>query len=503
MRRTTPWRQIGKPKPDKVNREGFPSFSRTPEEDLVNVLMTGTTASHFYASGVQMAEEMAQVLRDFKDVEFQTRATIYARQNGYTRELPVASLVSISSKDVRLFRAAWSRVCLNPKDWQKFIDIARSGVFRDGLGRALKEAIISAIESMPVFHAMKYPKAVRDMIRVARPRESVNPAVIRYIMEGKHEGEQLEALHRLKSSEDPREIARIIREARLPYEVVTGAVRKMSPEVWGALFNVAPYFNLIRNLNNFGRNGVFENDDNVEKAVQRITNREAIRNSRLFPFRFFIAHEMLESFTGVDRIRAALREALEASVENVPPLEGKVCIASDASGSMSSHLTGEYSVVECADVVGVFTGMLIKKCRKLPIVLPFSDDIRWDIIERVQQAETIMEVATCFDADGGTSLSAPVEYLMREREEVDYFIAFTDNEEWVGRSFLDAFLEYRRRVAPHCKAYLVTLVPYRDYPVPPQIPDVHFIFGWSDSVLKYITTDPEQQMKEIEAVQIS
>ena len=126
MRRTTPWRQIGKPRPDKVNREGFPSFSRTPEEDLVNVLMTGTTAPHFYASGVQMAEEMAQVLREFKDVEFQTRATIYARQNGYTRELPVASLVSISSKDVRLFRGAWSRVCLNPKDWQKFIDIARS-----------------------------------------------------------------------------------------------------------------------------------------------------------------------------------------------------------------------------------------------------------------------------------------------------------------------------------------------------------------------------------------
>jgi len=114
----------------------------------------------------------------------------------------------------------------------------------------------------------------------------------------------------------------------------------------------------------------------------------------------------------------------------------------------------------------------------------------------------VMEIASCFGAWGGTSLSAPVEWLIRKREPVDYFIAFTDDEEWVGRSFLEAFLEYKQVIAPECKAYLVTLLPYRDFSAPPQIEDVYFIYGWSDAVLRYITTNPREQLHEVEKEEI-
>ncbi|MCW7078207.1 MAG: TROVE domain-containing protein [Canidatus Methanoxibalbensis ujae] len=501
MKRRTVWRKLReKAKPDKLNREQFPAYSRTIEEDVLSVLMTGSTANLFYVNAEENLTEMLSVLRKCKDTEFLAKATIYAREQGFTRTLPIASLVEISRRDPSMFKKIAARICKNPHDWQQFIDICRSQQIRKGLGRALKEEIIRAIAEMEEYHAMKYPRAVEDMINIAHPHESVNPRVIRYIKKKEHEGEQLRYLKIVKTSENEEEIIEAINSGALPYEVVTGSVRKMTPRIWEALLYQAPYFNLIRNLNNFGRNGVFNNPDNLEYAVRRITDDNAIRHSKLFPFRFFIAYRMLKGFRGSDRLKHALALALEKSVANVPALEGKVAIASDVSGSMSSNLTGDYSVVQCCDVVGIFTACLIKKCRELPIVLPFDEEVREDIAAKIYEKDTIMKIASCFGAWGGTSLSAPVEWLIRKRERVDYFIAFTDNEEWRGRPFIEAWTDYKE-IAPECVAYLVTLLPYRDYPVP-EMEDVYFIFGWSDAVLRYITTDPRKQIEEVNKISL-
>lgn len=485
-----------------MNKEGFPAYRRAPEEDVVNVLMTGSTANTFYVKAKDNIQEMLRVLEGHEDTEFLAKATLYAREYGYMREIPIASTVLISKRDVALFRAIAGKVCKNPHDWQKFIDICRSGVIRHGIGRALKEEIIRAIAEMPVYHAIKYPKAVRDMIRISRPHESVNPVIIKYIMEGRHSGdEQLEALYRLKHSENESEIVKCIEDGRLPYEVVVGSVRKMTPKIWEALLYQAPYFNLLRNLNNFIRNGVFDDHDNLEYAVNKLTNPEAITNSKLFPFRFFIAYRMLEDFRYIDELKNALNRAMEISIANVPELPGTVAIAPDVSGSMFSSLTGDYSVVTCSDLVGIFTASFIRKCRELPIVLPFDQDIRLDIAEKVYASETIMDIASCFSSYGGTSLSAPVEWLLRARKKVDYLVAFTDNEEWVGRSFIDALDDYLR-FNPDVKVYLVTLLPYRDYPVPHTYENVHFVFGWSDHVLRYITDDRKRQLEDINSISI-
>jgi len=503
MRRARPrravWHQIAKPKPDKKNKEGFPAYSGTPEVDLVNVLMTGSTANLFYASARTNVAEIVDVLKNFKDDEFLAKATVYAREQGYVREIPVASSIVLSTKSLDLFRKVVHRVCKNPHDWQKFIDIARSGAIRGGLGRALKREIIEAIRNLSVYHAIKYPKAVEDMINVAHPKEDVNPVVIRYIKKKETSGDpQLEALEKLKRTDDEAEIVRLINEGRLPYEVVTGSVRKMTPAIWEALLYQAPYFNLIRNLNNFLRYGVFDKDENLDYAIKKIKNKEAIRKSMLFPFRFYVAWKMVPH----DGLKKALERAVEVSVENVPELEGKVCIAPDVSGSMSSNVLGDYSVLQCIDVVGVFTGAMIKKCKKTPIVLPFESEIAWDLVDKIMEEKTVMGVARHFYPRGGTSLSAPIEYLLKENIDVDYFIAFTDNEEWVGRSFRDVLADYINRVNPEVKVYLVTLLPYRDYPTPVYMRNVHYVFGWSDAVLRYISTDVESQIEEVEKVEL-
>lgn len=504
MKRKTIFRQFRELTHEKVNKEGFPAFERPIEEQVVSVLTTGSTANLFYVNAMENVADMVSVLQKCEDTEFLAKAAVYAREHGFMRTMPIAGAVAVSKREPSLFHRIVHRVCLTPRDFMQLIDIARSRLIRQGCGRSVKRAIIEAIANMSPYHAMKYPSAVRDMIRIARPHEKVNPAVIGYIMRGDHSGdEQFELLHRLKKAEDEEEIVRYILEGKLPYEVVTGSVKKMTPEVWRALFHIAPYFNLIRNLNNFARNGVFDNPTNLEKAVERIQNPEAVKKSKLFPFRFFVAYHMLQEFRGSHRIKHALEKAMELSLANIPEIPGKTAIASDVSGSMMSNLTGDYSVIQCIDLVGIFTAAVAKKCEKLPVVLPFESDVRLDFAEKFYQSETMMEAASAFRATGGTSLSAPVEYLLKEKIEVDRFIAFTDSEEWVGRGFLEAWEEYTSRVNPGAKAYLVTLLPYRDAPAPPFIRNVHFIYGWNDNVLRYITAkEPEAQVQEVRRISL-
>jgi 60 kDa SS-A/Ro ribonucleoprotein len=55
----------------------------------------------------------------------------------------------------------------------------------------------------------------------------------------------------------------------------------------------------------------------------------------------------------------------------------------------------------------------------------------------------------------------------------------------VSGKFYDLWLRYKKEINPNAKAFLVTILPYRDA-VAPEGSDVHFVYGWSEKVLNYI-----------------
>jgi 60 kDa SS-A/Ro ribonucleoprotein len=93
---------------------------------------------------------------------------------------------------------------------------------------------------------------------------------------------------------------------------------------------------------------------------------------------------------------------------------------------------------------------------------------------------------------GGTAVSAPISALLQERVVVDTFIGITDNIEWAtdqagGHGFLPTWRRYRREVAPAAQAFLITIAPYRHAVAPDGEPGVHYLYGWSEQVLGYIS----------------
>jgi 60 kDa SS-A/Ro ribonucleoprotein len=276
-----------------------------------------------------------------------------------------------------------------------------------------------------------------------------------------------------------------VRDGGLPYEAVTAAVQSPACQVWVELLKLAPTFNLLRSLSTFGRHGVFQDSANVELAVRKLTAPEALRRARIFPFQAYAAWKAYSQAEGADpRLIAALSDALEASTDGMPLFRGRVALAPDVSGSMQGCTTSERSHTSAAEVAGVLTAGLLRKCPDVR-VLPFEEQVI-DLALNPRDSVLTNAQAIASVGGGGTSLCAPVERLLAERDAVNLFVGITDEEEWVGRGFLTAWREYRKTVAPNAQAVLVTVVPGPHAAVPESEPGVHFVHGWSDAVLRFV-----------------
>ena len=72
-------------------------------------------------------------------------------------------------------------------------------------------------------------------------------------------------------------------------------------EVWHKLIDnrKLPYMAAIRNLRNLVLSGI--DDAHVTKVCQMLTNEKMVAGSRLFPFRFYTAYDVLEELDTFSR----------------------------------------------------------------------------------------------------------------------------------------------------------------------------------------------------------
>jgi 60 kDa SS-A/Ro ribonucleoprotein len=266
--------------------------------------------------------------------------------------------------------------------------------------------------------------------------------------------------------------------------------------------------NLLLNLSTFTRHGVFKSEENVEYAVAKFTNPRAVEHSKVLPFRFFDAYRQYVSAEHDVRLADALRQALELSFVNMPSLgDRKVALGIDTSGSMSNPVS-ERGMARYIDIAGIFTGALLKRIEGRAIPLPFDTRVHHDhtLSSRDDVMVTVGKVASY--GGGCTAVGSPIEHLLRSRTKVDAFVGITDNVDWAhgqghscSGSFLELWRSYRTQVAPDAKAFLVTIAPYRELVAPSGERGVHFIYGWNDKALRYISLQLESGESQVAQVE--
>lgn len=464
--------------PETVNREGYPAFERTLEEQYLQTLMTNTLGHTYYASSGELLIE-ARDLHDAmlkKDPEFAAKAMVFARNKGLMRLQPIWGLVKLSAVDKDLFKKVFDKVILIPSDLQDFFTILK-GEGRGEGGRAIKRQAAKFLENVSEYWAIKYNGRGRgyslgDIVRTVhpRPKSYKQNAIFAYLV-GKDYDEslvpQIAAFEKLKRTTNVYEQVYLIEQGRLPWEVVTGVV-KPTREIWEAILHQMPIFALLRNLNTFSRAGIL--NDNREYIESVFSDVDRIKKSKIMPFSFLKAYKQVEK----GWVKNMLADAVEIALENVPQIPGNTAVFLDVSSSMM----GDY--IEIGSVFGI---ALYKKAGGNGVFWTFNTSVQEPIISLGGRT---LDQAARIIACGGTDTSAPIKKLREDGIEVDNIIMITDEQQNTGSPFYWQLKKYREEINPDVKTFIIDVSPYRNYMTPLTDEKTYYIFGWSDTVLDYI-----------------
>lgn len=466
------------PRPTTANREGYPAYERPLAEQYLQVLLTNTLGNTFYASGERLLTE-AEALHDrmaAEDPELMAKALVFARNEGFMRLQPTWGLAKLAGVRPDLFARAFDHVILIPSDLQDFMTILGS-MGRGQGGRAVKRQVARWLNNkLGEYWAIKYNGRGRgyslgDIVRTVHPKPAgaKQSVLFKYVVHGECARDffpQIQAFELLKRARTPEQRAELVTEGRLPHEVVTG-VGGLDKACWRALVPQLPFMALLRNLNTLARHGVL--DEFRELIAKRLTNEEALRRARVFPFQFLKAFRQVD----IPWVRDVLRQAVEITVSNIPEIPGKTAIFLDTSSSMD----GDYVLIGA-----VFALALYKRTGGNAIFWTFDTRVH---PQSPSLMDSVLSQAGRIQADGGTDTSAPIRRLTAGSVPVDNIIMITDEQQTAGSLFYHTLVDYRRKVRP-ARAFVIDVSPYRSAMVPTSDRLTHYIYGWSDVVLRYI-----------------
>ncbi len=413
------------------NEAGGLAYQRSPEQALALYAATGCLNGTYYAGN---EAQLAQALLLAAQVEpaFVAKTAVHARRVSHMKDMPALLLSTLSLRDGELFAKAFNKVVDNGRMLRNVVQVLRSGrVGRKSLGsrpkRLVREWIQQASSDTLINAAIGNQPSLADLIRMVHPKpaDAERQALYAWIIGKPYLEAALPAKLQAYEAFKREPVAEV---PDMPFLYFTSL--SLSDEQWKSIARNASWQTLRMNLNHFGRHGVFEDQGVLFECVAKLTDAAAIAKARVFPYQLMVAYQAGANLP--DAIRGALHEAMEIATRQVPKIDGKLVVAVDVSGSMASPVTGHRkgasSVVRCVDVAALFAASLLRSNPQARI-LPFDTEVR---SLRLEPRDTVMTQARQLASlcGGGTSVSAPLAQLNREKAKVDLVVLVSDNESW-------------------------------------------------------------------------
>lgn len=352
-----------------------------------------------------------------------------------------------------------------------------------GWGRALSRAVGNWYNDKTVdnaaFQMVKYRQrngwTHRDVLRLAhsRPDNMARNALYRWSVKGVVEEATVDALRGIKivdgflkvqAAKTAKEAASIIADYGLPREAVPTEFLK-DKVVWEAMLVNMPLTALIRNLGTMGSVGLLiPNHSSVQTVVEKLTNVEHLRKSRVHPLSVLIALKTYEQGHGtlgsnswkvVPQVVDALNTAFYASFENVEPTGKRFLMGIDVSASMRADVSGVRGL-SCSEGAAALA-MVTMRTEKNYAVMAFDEGMR-DV--GLLAGQSLGEVHKRIDAlnGGGTDCSLPMQYALKHKIPVDVFVVITDNETWAGSIHpSQALKQYREQMGINAKLVVMAM----------------------------------------------
>lgn len=351
-----------------------------------------------------------------------------------------------------------------------------------GWGRALRRAVAGWYNAKTpealAYQLVKYPSrdgwSHRDALRLSHPRPATaaHGALYKYVTQPSKADEAigeagvrlLEAVREAQAATDVETIVKLVRDERLPREVLPTEWLKQAA-VWEALLADMPMEAMVRNLATMTRVGLLAPGSAAAKVVvERLTDGERIRKARLHPVKLLAALTTYQAGRGVrsrgdgwvplPQVVDALDAAFYLAFGNVEPSGKRLVLGLDVSGSMG-----------CGSVAGVagLTPLLASAAIALVTaaterdaeLMAFSDKLVPVTLSPRQRLDDVVKAMARIPM-GGTDCALPMRWALEKRVDADAFMVFTDNETWFGAIHpAQALRQYREKRVANAKLAVV------------------------------------------------
>jgi 60 kDa SS-A/Ro ribonucleoprotein len=487
------------PKATSINHEYAPAYALDSRTALAQLAATGCFGNTFYVSGQEQLEKVVEHAQKC-DPAFIAKVAVYARERGFMKDMPAVLLGHLATRGpegIAAMKAVFPRVIDNGRMLRNFVQVIRSGQLgRKSLGTAPKKAVqrwLASRSAMQLFRdSIGNDPSLADVIKMVHPQpaSAEQRAMYGYLLGKPHDVEKLPVAVRLYETWKRGEADGAV--PNVPSRMLSGL--PLGQKEWTEIARNARWHETRMNLNTYQRHGVFGDTAMVKLIASRLADKDEVRKAKVFPYQLLVAWKMASGVPGP--IQEALQEAMEHAVANIPEIDGHVVICPDVSGSMQGSVTGyrkgATSVVRCVDVAGLIAAAFLRK-NPLARVIPFEQDV---VQLRLNPRDSVMTIAQKLArvGGGGTSCSAPLSLLFKERAKVDTVIYVSDNESWMdaqgrsgyqsGTAMMNLWLTLRQR-NPQAKLVCIDLTP-NTHKQAIDRPDILNVGGFSDAVFDLV-----------------
>ncbi|MBI3651291.1 MAG: hypothetical protein HY231_09625 [Acidobacteria bacterium] len=236
------------------------------------------------------------------------------------------------------------------------------------------------------------------------------------------------ALKMLALAVTPLEQAQIIAEFGIPYTIAIGAVKQVTPTVLVALINSMSPQEAINNLNSLKTRGAFDNKEVKALIDEKLTL--AAKSDRVSAFK---SHAAINAMELDAETVAQLNKIADTQVKKRGKITKPTAVLVDKSGSMSEAIE-----------VGKQIAALISGITEAELFVYAFDNIAYPIKAKGSELSDWEKAFQGIQANGATSIGAPVEVMRLKKLAVEQFIIVTDEGDNTAPLFHDAFEAYRR-----------------------------------------------------------
>jgi len=463
---------------DTLNRAGGEAFTETPKLELAAVMLTSTLQNQYYRAANVTASRLKELIAKIDDKKFVAKAAIYARTKAGMRSVThlAAGELARAVKGQPWTAKFYDRLVHRPDDALEILAYYLA-VYGRPIPNALKKGLGAALSRFDEYQLAKYRKSAAeislvDVVNLVHPQHT---EALKKLVDGTlapAETWETKLTQAGAAAESEEEVAELKKDAWT--ELIKS--RKLG------------YFALLRNLRNILQTA----PEVTDAAVAMLTDDNLIRRSLVLPFRYLTALEALQSanLPNAGKVLAALSDAVDKSLANVPEFDGKTLVALDGSGSMVGRPLK----------IGSLFAATLAKVNDADVML-FSDDAKYVSLNKRDSTLTLAQWLESQAQSAGTNFHC---IFQQAKRGYDRIVILSDMQGWMEHyAPTKTFAAYKQQFKVDPKVFSFDLQGYGTLMFPEK--NIYCLAGFSDKTmdtLKFLDSDQSALLKEIEAVEL-